>query len=80
MQRQYGSTYGSTPQVRLGELTAATSTENNQLSVTEVSVPSLGDVEASITVIDGGGRDGADCSSEAREEGDQTERNHAGLQ
>lgn len=60
-------------------LTAATGTENDHLSIAEVTIEGLSDVEAlegGIALVDNGGRSGADCSSEGREEGDQASRDH----
>lgn len=59
-------------------LTLAILSEDNHLSIAEVTVEGLGDVESGILLgQDGSGR-GAHCSSEGRKEGDHASRNHVG--
>lgn len=50
--------------------------EDNHLSVAEVSVGGLSDVEGGIAVVEDGCRGSADCSSESRQEGEKTKGDH----
>lgn len=72
------SQYSSITQTSRGGLTATTASEDNHLSITEVSVEGFSNVESGIAVVDNGdgGWGGADCSSESREEGEKTKRDH----
>lgn len=72
------SQYESIDQTSRGERTAAIVSENNHLSVAEVSVDSLSNVEGGIALVDNRGRGRADCSSEGRQEGDKANRDHVG--